>query len=68
MLSKLPTIRVFWVKDGLIHQKLEEFVCTAIPHVGDHIAVQTESWEVLKVLWCIDRTDVSYVDVYVVEP
>lgn len=63
----IPTMRVFWIKNGKIRQKLHEFLCTATPNVGDHINVEGESWPVLKVEWCIGKHAAQYVDVYVVE-
>ncbi len=65
----LPTVRVFLCQDGRIHERLNLFICTAVPRVGDHIDSQGEALLVRQVRWCIDEPNhkVQYVDVYVVQ-
>jgi len=63
----LPTVRVFQIKDGRVHQRLHTFVCVAVPRVGEYIAVEHESWPVVKVQWVITEPSVHMVNVYVME-
>ena len=53
--------------DGKVKQHIETLTDGNVPRVGDHVSVEHDDLEVIKVSWCPNKWEMDFADVYIIE-